>query len=58
MVLTRYLQQTGKRSRVALDAVAYLVGDVLVDEQDGYVFALGGEAVEGGLDRGVGGFGV
>jgi hypothetical protein len=58
MVLARYLEQARKRSRVALDAVAYLVGDVLVDEQDGNVFALRSEAVEGGLDRRVGGFGV
>jgi len=53
MILTRYLEQTRKRSGVALDAMPYLLGNVLVDEQDGDVLALGGERVEGGFDGGV-----
>jgi hypothetical protein len=50
MVFGRYLKQRRKSRRVRLDAVSYLLGDVLVDEQNGNVLALAGELVEGGLD--------
>jgi len=50
MVLGRNLQQTRERRRVALDAVSYLLRDVLVDKQNGDVLALRGELVERRFD--------
>jgi hypothetical protein len=50
MVLGRYLQQRGKGSRVRLDAMSYLLGNVLVDEQNGDILALLGELVKSRFD--------
>lgn len=58
MILGRYLQQRRESSRVRLDAVSYLLGDVLVDKQNGNVLALLGELVEGSLDSRVFGLGI
>jgi len=50
VVFRRYLQERWESRRVALDAMSYLLGDVLVDKENGYVLALGGELVECGFD--------
>jgi hypothetical protein len=50
VIFRRDLQQRRESRRVRLDAVSYLLGDVLVNEQDGDIFALGGELVECGFD--------
>lgn len=50
MLFRRYLQQGRESCRVRLDAVSYLLGDVLVDKQYGNILALLGELVECGLD--------
>ena len=55
MVLTRDLQQRRKRSRIRLDAMPYLLRNMLVYKQNRNVLALRGEAIESCLDgRGVG----
>lgn len=58
MILARNLEQRRERSGVGLDAVPYLLGNVLVDKEDGDVLALRGEAVEGGLDGRSGRLGI
>lgn len=50
MVFTRNLQQTGECLRIAIHPRPYLIRDMLVDQHNGYVFALLGEGVEGGFD--------
>jgi hypothetical protein len=50
VVLTRDLEQGRKRRSVALHTMSYLLGDVLVDEQNRNILALGGELVECGFD--------
>jgi hypothetical protein len=50
VVFGRYLEERWESSRVCLDAMSYLLGDVLIDEQDGDILALLGELVERGFD--------
>lgn len=50
MIFTRNLQQTRKRSGITLNAMPYLLRNVLINEQNGNVLALRGEAVKRGLD--------
>jgi hypothetical protein len=40
------LQQRWERGRISLHTMSYLLGDVLVDKQDGDIFALLREVVE------------
>ena len=58
MLLGRNLQQRRKSLIIRIHFPADLVGDVLVDEHDGDVFALAGEGLEGVFDGARGGFGV
>jgi hypothetical protein len=58
VVLTWDLEQGGKRCGVALHTVSYLLSDVLVDEQNRNILALGSELVECSLDDRVFGFRV
>jgi hypothetical protein len=58
VVLTRDLEQGRKRRGVALHTMSYLLGDVLVDEQNRNILALSGELVESGFDGCVFGFRV
>ena len=46
MIFRRYLEQRRECCRVCLDAMSYLLGNVLVDEENGDILALGREAVE------------
>lgn len=50
MVLRRDLEQRRESGRVRLDAMSYLVRNVLVDQQNCNVLALLRELVEGSLD--------
>jgi hypothetical protein len=50
VVFGRNLEERWESGCVCLDAVSYLLRNVLVDEQDGDVLALLGELVESGFD--------
>lgn len=58
MVLTRNLQQAGKRLRILIHPPPNFLRDVLVDQQDGDILSFGCEIVESGFDGGRVGFGV
>jgi len=58
VIFARDLQQARKRSGIALDPMPYPLGDMLVDEEDGDIFALASEPVKGSLDGAVVGLGV
>ena len=58
MIFARDLQQARKRSGIALDPMPYPLGDMLVDEEDGNIFALASEPVKGSFDGAVVGLGV